>query len=171
MKPALFIITFLLPLTACQSQVSETSHQEPEVQAPTPDLVLGAEKLDAYLPLIRDKSLALVVNHTSMVGSTHLVDTLKSLGMNISKVFAPEHGFRGAQEAGETVQNSIDQKTGLPIVSLYGSNKKPSVEQLEDVDLVLFDIQDVGVRFYTYISTMSYVMEACAENQKSVLVL
>ncbi len=171
MKPALFIITFLLHLTACQSQVSETSHQEPEVQAPTPDLVLGAEKLDAYLPLIRDKSLALVVNHTSMVGSTHLVDTLKNLGMNISKVFAPEHGFRGAQEAGETVQNSIDQKTGLPIVSLYGSNKKPSGEQLEDVDLVLFDIQDVGVRFYTYISTMSYVMEACAENQKNVLVL
>lgn len=127
--------------------------------------------MSSYIPLIRGKNVALAVNHTSVVAGVHLVDTLLNLGINIKQVFAPEHGFRGAQEAGELVKSGIDTKTGLPIISLYGSNKKPTAEQLEDIDVVLFDIQDVGVRFYTYISTMHYLMEACAENMKTMLVL
>src|SRR5690606_11381643 len=103
--------------------------------------------------------------------NTHLVDTLLSLNIKIQKIFSPEHGFRGDADAGEKVNNQTDTKTGLPIVSLYGNNKKPSKESLSDVDIVIFDIQDVGVRFFTYISTMHYIMEACAENNKKVIVL
>lgn len=136
-----------------------------------PSLQTGAEAMEMYLPLLKDKRVALVVNHTALVGKVHLVDTLKSVGVNVVKVFAPEHGFRGKADAGEYLQNQTDKATGLPIVSLYGQkNKKPTTEQLQDVDIVIFDIQDVGVRFYTYISTMHYVMEACAENQKKLLV-
>lgn len=124
-----------------------------------------------YLPLLQDKNVALIVNQTSLVGNTHIVDTLLSRGVKIKKVFAPEHGFRGEADAGEHIQNAVDTKTSLPIISLYGKNKKPSAEQLADIDLVIFDIQDVGARFYTYISTMHYAMEACAENNKAFLVL
>ena len=131
----------------------------------------GAECTEAYLPLLKGKSVALVVNHTSVVGSTHLVDTLQKSGVKIVKIFAPEHGFRGEAAAGEHVNSTTDQRTGLPIVSLYGSNRKPTAEQLADVDIVLFDIQDVGARFYTYISTMHYAMEAAAENGKQMIVL
>ena len=131
----------------------------------------GAECTEAYLPLLKGKSVALVVNHTSVVGSTHLVDTLQKSGVKIVKIFAPEHGFRGEAAAGEHVNSSTDQRTGLPIVSLYGSNRKPTAEQMADVDVVLFDIQDVGARFYTYISTMHYAMEAAAENGKQMIVL
>ncbi len=132
----------------------------------------GAECTEAYLPLLAGKRVGLVVNHTALVGKVHLADTLKSLGIQVVKVFAPEHGFRGKADAGEHFQNQIDKPTGLPIVSLYGQkNKKPTAEQLEDVDILIFDMQDVGARFYTYISTMHYVMEACAENQKKLLVL
>ncbi len=127
--------------------------------------------MDHYLPIIRDQRVALAVNQTSLVGDVHLVDTLLALGIDIKKVFAPEHGFRGAQEAGELVKSGVDTKTGMPIVSLYGSNKKPTPDQLQDVDVVIFDIQDVGARFFTYISTMHYLMEACAENEKSMLVM
>ena len=132
----------------------------------------GAEQTEKLIPLLKDKRVALVVNQTSIVGKTqtHLLDTLVSLGVNVKKVFAPEHGFRGNADAGETVKNGRDVKSGLPILSLYGKNKKPTPAQLEDIDLVLFDIQDVGARFYTYISTMHYVMEACAENKKSFIV-
>ena len=169
MKQALFAVTFLWSLLACQSQEKSSVHSDP--QESDDELVLGAERLQAYLPLLENKKVALVVNHTSLVGSTHLVDTLLSRGVDVVQVFAPEHGFRGAQEAGETVENSIDKATGLPIVSLYGTNKKPTAAQLQDIDAVVFDIQDVGVRFYTYISTMSYVMEACAEQGKMVVIL
>lgn len=131
----------------------------------------GAERINEYLPLLKNKRIAIVANHTSMVGKAHLVDTLLSLHVNIIRVFAPEHGFRGLADAGEKVNTSTDEKTGLPIVSLYGKNKKPTIEQLSDVDIVIFDIQDVGARFYTYISTMTYVMEACAENNKQMIVL
>lgn len=131
----------------------------------------GAERMELYLPIIEGKRIALVVNQTSMVGQTHLLDTLLSLGMDVKKVFAPEHGFRGDADAGAVVKSAIDTKTGIPLVSIYGRNKKPSAEQLADVDMVIFDIQDVGARFYTYISTMHYVMEACAEDEKRLLIL
>ena len=132
----------------------------------------GAEQTEKLIPLLNNKRVALVVNQTSIVGQTptHLLDTLLALGINVKKVFAPEHGFRGNADAGETVKNGRDVKSGLPILSLYGKNKKPTSVQLADIDAVVFDIQDVGARFYTYISTMHYVMEACAENNKQVIV-
>lgn len=134
-------------------------------------LLTGAQQLPLYLPDLSGKRIAMVVNHTSLLGSTHLVDTLLSHKVNIRKIFAPEHGFRGEASNGETLSNETDKNTGLPLVSLYGKNKKPTVEQLADIDLVIFDIQDVGTRFFTYISTMHYVMEACAENGKQVIVM
>ena len=127
--------------------------------------------MEQYLPMLMEKRVGVIVNQTSMVGQSHLVDTLLSKNIDITKVFAPEHGFRGTADAGESIKDAKDPRTGLPIVSLYGKNKKPSSEQLKDVDLLIFDIQDVGARFYTYISTMHYVMEAAAENGKQVLVL
>jgi uncharacterized protein YbbC (DUF1343 family) len=134
-------------------------------------IATGAEQIEKYLPKLKGKRVGLVVNQTSLVGQTHLLDTLISMQVNIVKIFAPEHGFRGNYEAGAHIQNEIDTKTGLPVVSLYGKNKKPSPLQLADVDILIFDIQDVGVRFYTYISTLHYVMEAAAEQQKQVMVL
>ena len=131
----------------------------------------GAEQLAEYLPLLKNKRVALVVNQTSIVGKTHLLDTLLRKGINITKLFVPEHGFRGTADAGAHIKNGMDVKTGLPIVSLYGNNKKPKPEQLNDVDIMLFDLQDVGTRFYTYISTLEYIMEACAENNKELIVL
>jgi uncharacterized protein YbbC (DUF1343 family) len=131
----------------------------------------GAEQLDKYLPFLSNKNVALVVNHTSIIGTTHLADTLQKLGVKITKIFAPEHGFRGTASDGEHVANNIDLKTGIPLISLYGKNNKPLPEQLVDVDIIIFDIQDVGVRFYTYPTTMHYVMEACAENNKKMVVL
>ncbi len=113
----------------------------------------------------------MVVNHTSLINQTHLVDSLLARGVDVRQIFAPEHGFRGEAGAGDVISNSTDSATGLPIVSLYGKNKKPTPNQLEGIDLVIFDIQDVGARFYTYISTMHYVMEACAEQNKELLVL
>ena len=132
---------------------------------------LGAEQTQLYLPMLEAQKVAVVGNQTSRIGNTHLVDSLLSLGVEVVKVFSPEHGFRGTADAGAKVLDGIDERTGLPIVSLYGKNKKPFPEQLEDVDVILFDIQDVGVRFYTYISTLHYVMEAAAENEVSVIVL
>ncbi|MCU0447524.1 MAG: DUF1343 domain-containing protein [Microscillaceae bacterium] len=162
----------LVGINACRAQTSAValsvgSHTSPEALA----IQTGTSQMLEYLPLLHNKRVGVVVNHTALVGKAHLVDTLLSLGIKIQKVFAPEHGFRGNADAGEVVQNSTDSRTGLPIVSLYGKNKKPSAEQLSDLDIVVFDIQDVGVRFYTYISTLHYVMEACAENQKKLLVL
>ncbi len=140
------------------------------------DITIGAERFDAYLPVLKSAGgVAVVANHTSMVRyngeRVHLVDALLEQGVDVKRVFAPEHGFRGKADAGEKVESGKDAKTGLPVVSLYGSHKKPTPQDLEGVELVIFDIQDVGARFYTYISTMTYVMEACAEQQKFVLVL
>ncbi|MCC6838099.1 MAG: DUF1343 domain-containing protein [Bacteroidia bacterium] len=135
------------------------------------DVKVGADRTSEYLPLLKGKSVAIVANQSSTIKKTHLVDSLLALGVNIKKVFCPEHGFRGLVDAGEKVNSEKDKKTGLNIISLYGKNKKPSADQLKDVDVVIFDIQDVGVRFYTYISTLHYVMEACAENKKTVIVL
>lgn len=134
-------------------------------------IIVAAERTKEYLPLIKNKKVAIVSNQTSLINKTHIVDSLLSLNVDVKKVFSPEHGFRGVASAGEKVKSGIDIKTGLPIVSLYGKNKKPSAKQLQDVDVVIFDIQDVGVRFYTYISTMHYVMEACAENNKKLIIL
>ncbi len=135
------------------------------------EIIPGARQLNEYLPIIRGKRVAVVANHTTLVGSRHLVDTLLSAGIRIQKIFSPEHGFRGDYEAGEHVNSYTDKKTGLPVISLYGGSKKPKASDLTDVDWVIFDLQDVGVRYYTYISTMHYVMEACAENRKPLLIL
>lgn len=132
---------------------------------------IGAERTEAYLPLLNGKRVALVVNQTSRIGQTHLLDTLLRREVRIQKVFAPEHGFRGDADAGEQVRDGKDAATGIPLVSLYGKNKKPTAAQLADVDVVVFDIQDVGARFYTYISTLHYVMEACAAHGKEFIVL
>lgn len=127
-------------------------------------VITGAERMDMYLPLLDGKRVAVCGNQTSMVGDVHLVDTLLARGVKVVKLFCPEHGFRGNAEAGAHIASTTDPKTGLPIISLYGKNKKPLPEQLRDVDVILFDLQDVGCRFYTYISTLHYVMEAAAES-------
>ena len=134
-------------------------------------LVLGAERTNIYLPLLKNKKIAIVGNQTSMIANTHLVDSLLSLKVNVVKVFSPEHGFRGKADAGAIIEDETDDKTGLPVISLYGKNKKPTTEQLKGIEFLLFDIQDVGARFYTYISTLHYVMEAAAENNIKVIVL
>lgn len=136
-----------------------------------PPVEVGAAQLPLYLPTLQGKRVGMVVNHTSTLGKTHLVDSLKTLGVSIRTIFAPEHGFRGQASAGEKVASSRDPQTGISIVSLYGKNYKPTPAQLDSLDVVVFDIQDVGARFYTYISTMHYVMEACAETGKPLLVL
>ncbi len=134
-------------------------------------IVVGAERTDSYLTYLKDKKVGIVGNQTSMIKNTHLVDSLLSLGIDIVKVFSPEHGFRGNADAGEKVKNIIDSKTGIPIISLYGKNRRPQKKQLEEIDVLLFDIQDVGARFYTYISTLHYVMEAAAESGIPLIVL
>ena len=135
------------------------------------NVTVGAESISDYIQDLENKKVAVVGNQSSLVNGVHLVDTLISLNIDVVKVFSPEHGFRGKADAGEKVKSGIDSKTGLSIISLYGSNKKPKAEQLKGVDVVLFDIQDVGARFYTYISTLHYVMEACAENNIKLIVL
>lgn len=164
MKP--LIILFLL--ISCSGAPVGSEASKPPKHHP---IGTGAERVSVYLPLLNNKRVAIVANATSIIGGRHLVDSLKTCGVDIRKVFAPEHGFRGNYGAGEHVSNEKDPQTGLPVISLYGKNKKPSAESLKDVDIVIFDIQDVGARFYTYISTMHYVMEACAENGKHLIVL
>ncbi len=178
-----------------QNVIITKKHVPPERQktdslaVPKP-IIVGANQTEIYLPILQNKKVAIVGNQTSVIFKypnigpllgevsssnleqyIHLVDSLISNGITIQKVFAPEHGFRGKADAGELVSNGKDIKTGLPIISLYGINKKPSAENLSDVDIVVFDIQDVGARFYTYISTLHYVMQACAENDIPVLIL
>jgi uncharacterized protein YbbC (DUF1343 family) len=138
------------------------------------EIKTGADQLDILIPKLNDKRVALLINHTATIGKTHLVDSLLQRGIDIKKIFAPEHGFRGTADAGEKIVDGLDTKTSLPVVSLYGSekkDKKPSGQQLQDVDVVIFDIQDVGVRFFTYISSLHYLMEACTENKKKLIVL
>lgn len=131
----------------------------------------GADRLEELFPLLENKRISLVVNQTSLVQNVHLLDTLYNKGVHITQVFAPEHGFRGDADAGEFIKNGKDYRTQVPIISLYGKNKKPQPSQLQQTDIVIFDIQDVGTRFYTYISTMFYVMQACAENNKELIIL
>ncbi len=163
MKSTKYIILLALVfMNSCQIQSSEKRMSR---------MLTGAEQIDHYVPLLKNKKVAVVANHTTNIDQTHLVDSLLSLGVDIKKIFSPEHGFRGTADAGEHVKNYTDEKTGLPVISLYGNSKKPNLEDLDNIDLVVFDLQDVGVRFYTYISTMHYVMEACAEKQVELLIL
>lgn len=169
--------SLLLSFGSCSSkQVPASAPTETQAAAPTTTpkaalLKTGAEQLSLYLPKLQGKRVGMVVNQTSTVRSTHLVDTLLSHGVAIKTIFAPEHGFRGEADAGAHIKDAKDAKTGLPIISLYGKNKKPLPEQINDLDVLVFDIQDVGTRFYTYISTMHYVMEAAAEHGKEVIIL
>ncbi len=148
---------FLLAFTACEAQKAKVS--------------VGAEQLNELLPLLSGKRVGLVVNNSSLVGKTHLVDTLLSRKVQVKKIFGPEHGFRGDAADGEHVNDAVDAKTGVPVVSLYGKNYKATPEQVQDLDILIFDIQDVGARFYTYSSTLHYLMETCAENNKQLIVL
>ncbi|WP_439881922.1 exo-beta-N-acetylmuramidase NamZ family protein [Pontibacter sp. MBLB2868] len=178
-QPLLILYTSLLlafngctPKPAATTPPATTETDSGKVTATTAKPIrMGAERMDLYLPKLKGKRVGMVVNQTSLVGQTHLVDTLLSRGVNIVTIFAPEHGFRGEADAGAHVKDAKDTRTGLPIISLYGNNKKPQPEQIKDLDVLVFDIQDVGTRFYTYISTMHYVMEAAAENNKEVLIL
>jgi uncharacterized protein YbbC (DUF1343 family) len=159
-----FLIYFLAFLLAvCAPQISFSQNA----------ILTGAEQPALYLPLLQGKRVGFVGNQTSILpqsANKHAVDFLLEKGIQVKKVFVPEHGFRGTADAGEKVDNSVDQKTGLPIISLYGNNKKPTSAQIADLDVVIFDLQDVGTRFFTYISTMHYVMEACAEQGKKVII-
>ena len=134
-------------------------------------VIAGAYRIDDYRNLIKGKTIAVVANQTAMVGETHLVDMLIKEGMNIAAIMAPEHGFRDLADAGAKIESGKDKVTGIPVISLYGANYKPTPENLKGIDVVIFDIQDVGVRFYTYISTLSYALEACAENNVKCIVL
>ncbi|MFP2996082.1 DUF1343 domain-containing protein [Spongiivirga sp. MCCC 1A20706] len=170
-KNTLLACLFLLISCGSNGRNNTTSHPQATVQKkPT----TAANQTEIYLNKLKGKHVGIVANQTSVIfkdnGYTHLIDSLLTLNIDITKVFAPEHGFRGAADAGEDVEDGIDKKTKLPIFSLHGKHKKPTKEQLEDLDLVVFDIQDVGVRFYTYISTLHYVMEACAEQNKKLLI-
>ena len=175
--PSLFLLLLIFIAAKCDTtkeipNVVETPMEESTTTPKTTnELEVGAAQLDIYLPKIKNKNIALLVNQTSMVGEEHLVDVLLKNKISIKKIFAPEHGFRGQADAGEKVKDGKDAKTGIPLISLYGKNKKPTPAFLEGIDMVVFDIQDVGARFYTYISSMSYVMEACAENGVDFMVL
>ncbi|ERM80942.1 hypothetical protein P872_10860 [Rhodonellum psychrophilum GCM71 = DSM 17998] len=166
-----FLLTFLLQFMAFCKSPEKVPMKEVEKQD---TLILpAADRPEAYLPLLEGKRVGLVVNQTSILSSKdnmHLADFLMMEGINVVKVFVPEHGFRGDADAGETVNSEIDKSTGLPIVSLYGNNKKPSAESLKDLDIIIYDLQDVGVRFFTYISTLHYLMESCAENKMPLLI-
>jgi uncharacterized protein YbbC (DUF1343 family) len=167
------LLVLFLPLMGC----AQPADKQPKIAAEyfneivKPEIRVGAQNTRAISGLCRDKKVGVVTNQTGMIGKTHLVDSLLLLGIDIKMVFAPEHGFRGDVPDGELIADGKDPKTGLPLVSLYGKNKKPSPEQLKGINVLIFDIQDVGARFYTYISTLHYVMEAAAESGVQVLVL
>ena len=158
-------------MSCSASQQKNTEKPSEQSFTHTKRILPGIHQTGMYFPLLRGKRIAVVGNQTSVNDTVHLVDLLLAEGFEVVKVFAPEHGFRGRAGAGEPVSDSKDSKTGLPVISLYGKHKKPTHEDLKDVDVLLFDIQDVGVRFYTYLSTLHYVMEAGAEHRIPVIVL
>lgn len=163
--------TFIFSLLSFANCVNARQVDESHIKAISEPVIVGAARMEAYLPLLHGKRVAVAGNHTSMVAGVHLVDTLLKRDVDVVKVFSPEHGFRGTAAAGEWVEGGIDPETGLPVVSLYGSNRRPTPGQLQDVDIILFDIQDVGLRYYTYISTMTYLMEEAARHLIHVIVL
>ena len=174
-KNTFLFILILFILTGCSSAKSKsitndtTTSSDPIIKRGK--FKTGAENYEAYLPLLVNKKVGIVTNPTGIVeNKKHIVDFLLEKQINLQKIYAPEHGFRGIADAGEMIKDGKDSKTNLPIISLYGNNKKPKPEQLADIDVMIFDIQDVGARFYTYISTLHYVMEACAENNIELLV-
>lgn len=162
----LSIITATLLFISCSPKTKATNPQTANSEIKT-----GAEQTELYLPLIKGKRVAILANQTSIIGKTHLVDSLQKLGVNIVKVFGPEHGFRGNASAGANISDEVDQQTGIPIISLYGRKNKPTKQDLQDVDILIYDLQDVGVRFYTNINALSRLMEACEESKKTLLIL
>ena len=160
------VLLFVFTLLSCRNQSNS------QVQPP---VVIGAQQTEHYLPILKNKNIGIVANQTTVIfkeeGYTHLVDSLLSLNIAVKKVFAPEHGFRGTADAGEYVKDGVDSGSGVPIVSLYGANKKPNAKILEGLDLIIFDVQDVGARFYTFLSTLHYMMETCANLGITVVVL
>ena len=167
MKAYLFSILLLLHISDSSAQ-STRGHY---TRSGDHTIMPGAERLNQYLPLLQNKRVAVFANHTSMVGKTHLVDTLKKSGVNVALIFGPEHGFRGDADAGEKIGNYTDAQTGIPVVSLYGSKRKPGKEDLQNIDVMIFDIQDVGLRYYTYISSLEYYLESAIEHGKHLIVL
>lgn len=177
----LFLFVFVIGITSCKENTKKTNSNDliasNKNKIKVDKIITAANQTEKYLPLLKGKKVAIVANQTSVIFKNennehvHLVDSLLALGVNIVNVFAPEHGFRGKADAGEHIMDDVDIKTGLPIISLHGKNRKPLPEVLKEIDIVIFDIQDVGVRFYTYISTMSNVMEAAAENNVPVIIL
>lgn len=165
MKKTIYCLIVLL--FNCFSLISQSTSK----QLGNANVITGADRMNVYLPLLKGKAVAVFANQTSMVQNTHLVDTLIKSGINVVKIFGPEHGFRGDADAGEHVDDTRDKKTGLPVVSLYGNHKKPTPEDFKGVDVLVFDIQDVGVRFYTYIASLQYYLEAALENHKPLLIL
>ena len=161
---------FLLMLLVISTSCATTQQNQNSVNNTEP-IRTGAEQTEKYLPLLKGKRIAIMANPTTIIGNTHLVDSLKSLGINIVKVFGPEHGFRGNASASEEVNDEVDKKTGIPIISLYGKKNKPSKEDMADVDILIYDLQDVGCRFYTNINALSRLMDACYENGKEMLIL
>lgn len=172
--PKLAILPLLLLLSCANGQGGSAKLQvqsETEAEREAPPIAVGAERLEDYLPLLAGRRVGVLCNHTSRVGSTHLVDTLLVRRVEVVRLFTPEHGLRGNADAGEVVRSGVDSVTGLPVVSLYGRSKKPTPQQLKGIDVMLFDLQDVGVRCYTYLSTLHYMMEACAELGLPLVVL
>ena len=171
------VLLFLIVLAnlSCQKQAPVKSlvsgASKNHSSAESEGIVPGANQTEKYLPYLRGKRVGMVVNPTSIIGKKTTVDSLQALGINIVKIFGPEHGFRGNASAGAHIGDELDQKTGIPVISLYGKTQKPTKESLADIDIMVFDIQDVGARFYTYIATMHRVMEACAESNKELLIL
>ncbi len=158
--------------SSVKSKEERSKKQEVIVENTTSEIKTGADNYATYLPLLKDKKVGIITNQTGILSDkTHLVDFLLGKKINLLKIFAPEHGFRGTADAGEHVVDGKDTKTGLPIISLYGNNKKPKSEQLAGLEVLVFDLQDVGARFYTYISSLHYIMEACAENNIQLIVL
>lgn len=171
MRSVLIVIFALVCLTSGLHAQFQKHLYDPAKKESEGPVTPAAKRFAAYVPLLKGKRVALLVNQTSVVGNVLLPDTLLHLGVNVVKIFSPEHGFRGNADAGAKVKSGLDAQTGLPVISLYGSNKKPSAEQLKDVDILVYDLQDVGARFYTYISTLQYAMEACAAQKKKIMVL
>ena len=163
---SIIIFVSALCLSACSAPRNAAAQTSTDQR-----IIPAAERIDVYLPLIKGKRVGIFANQTSMVGNTHLVDTLQKRGVDIKIIFGPEHGFRGNASAGEHVDNEKDIKTGIPVVSLYGSKRKPSADDLKNIDVLIFDIQDIGVRFYTYISSLQDFMEAAFENSKPLMIL
>ena len=164
------LLIYLLP-AACSGQKPGAQSSEFPPDKKTEEIQTGADRINVYLPLLKGKRVGIFANQTSMVGKTHLVDTLMKLGVTIKAIFGPEHGFRGTADAGEKVGNYTDAKTGIPVISLYGAKKKPSTGDIKDIDVLIFDLQDVGTRFYTYINSMQDFLETALENHKPLLLL